>query len=158
MPDQKPTKRTAGERDTLLGMLQYQRESFVRKVGGIDSDAAHRRIVPSGTTLLWLTKHLATAEATWVLRRFAGGDDVVPNDAVVDGDTIAAAIDAYRAMWKRVDDVVGGADLDATCARMEDGEPQVNLRWILAHLVQETARHAGHADILRELIDGSTGR
>ncbi len=61
------------ERTTLSALLRYQRESFVRKVTGLDDDASRRALVGSGTTLLWLTKHLTRAEVIWVLRRFAGG-------------------------------------------------------------------------------------
>jgi hypothetical protein len=158
VPDRKPTKLVVGERATLLTMLQYQRESFVRKVSGVDDEAARRSLVPSGTTLRWLTRHLARAEAIWVLGRFVGTDTGVPDDDVDASDTTASAIAAYRATWTVIDPIIGEADLDATCARMDPGDAQVNLRWILVHLVQETARHAGHADILRELVDGQTGR
>ena len=156
--DQMPAKLVVGERATLLAMLQYQRESFVRKVSGIDDEAARRSPVRSGTSLLWLTKHLARAESIWVFGRFVGSEARVPADDVEASDSIASAIAAYRATWAAIDPIVRDADLDATCARMDAGDPQVNLRWILVHLVQETARHAGHADILRELVDGQTGR
>ena len=74
------------------------------------------------------------------------------------GDSLATAIDAYRATWTRVDAIVASApNLDVECATT-DGESSVNLRWVLMHLLEETARHAGHADILRELIDGQAGR
>jgi hypothetical protein len=72
-------------------------------------------------------------------------------------DTVTAAVDGYRATWIRVDAVVAAASLDAECRNVGDEGP-VNLRWVLMHLLEETARHAGHADILRELIDGVTGR
>jgi hypothetical protein len=156
-PDQKPPRLVAGERETLLALLNYQRDSFVRKVGGVDEDVARRQLVGSGTSLLWLTKHLARAEQIWILHRFAGLDVSLPDDAVNVDDTIVAAVDSYRATWARVDDVLADAALDEVCRRPSDGAP-VNLRWVLMHLLEETARHAGHADILRESIDGSTGR
>jgi Protein of unknown function (DUF664) len=157
--DRKPPRHVGdGERVTLLALLQYQRESLVRKVEGVDDDAAREVFVASGTTLLWLTKHLATAETLWIVHRFAGGDaTVVPGDTVMPDDTIGAAIAAYRATWPVVDAIVAGASLDDVCAQVGDETP-VDLRWVLMHLLEETARHAGHADILRELVDGSTGR
>jgi len=70
---------------------------------------------------------------------------------------VAGAIDGYRATWRRVDDIVAAASLDDLCRSVGDESP-VNLRWVLMHLLEETARHAGHADIIRELLDGKTGR
>jgi hypothetical protein len=97
------------------------------------------------------------AERLWVLDRFAG-EDVVPGDDAIEADlSIAAAIDSYRTAWVEVEAVVSAANLDDLCRRPGDlGD--ANLRWVLMHLLEETARHAGHADIIRELIDGSVGR
>ena len=96
-------------------------------------------------------------ESLWIEQRFAGGAPSVAGDTVQPGDTLAAAVDVYRATWVRVDTIVAGANLDDVCANVGDESP-VNLRWVLMHLLEETARHAGHADILRELLDGETGR
>jgi Protein of unknown function (DUF664) len=156
--DQKPPRMAAGELETLLALLQYQRDSLVRKVAGLGDAAARRSPVGSGTSLLWLVKHMASAEITWMLRRFAGQNVVVPDDTPQPGDTLDPAIQFYRATWERVDGVAFRAlNLDELC-RQPDSGPPVNLRWVLAHLLEETARHAGHADILAELIDGRTGR
>lgn len=141
----------------MLALLQYHRESFVRKVVGIDDAAAAQSPVVSGTSLLWLTKHLAGAESAWFLIRFAGQDVELPDEKVQPGDTVEAAVENYRQVWSRVAPIVEHADLDEVCRRPGD-QPQCNLRWIISHMLEETARHAGHADILRELIDGSTGR
>ena len=152
MADQKPTRTAVEERGTLQALLQYCRDSFVRKLDGIDDTDATRRLLPSDTTLLWLTQHLAHAEDLWVVRRFAGeaGNHTT-------ADTLAGAVDVYRSTWARTDAIVAASSLDAMC-RAIDVEPNVNLRWVVTHLVEETARHAGHADILRELLDGATGR
>ena len=157
MPDQKPPRLAGGERETLHALLQYHRDSLVRKVEGIDDAAARRRFVASDTTLLWLVKHAAGAEQRWVLWSFAGQVDDVRDDAIAPEDTLAGVVDDYRATWAQVDAVVKAASLDERC-RAVSGDDVVNLRWVMTHLLEETARHAGHADILRELIDGQTGR
>jgi hypothetical protein len=146
------------ERRTLQALLQFQRESFVRKLDGLDEQQARWSPVASGTSLLWLAKHLAGAETIWVLQRFAGRTDVERDDEVRDGDSVASAVAHYRDTWGAVDEVVAGASLDDRCDMGGEGRPSVDLRWILAHLLEETARHAGHADIIRELRDGSIGR
>jgi hypothetical protein len=153
--DHKPPRLASGEAETLHALLQYQRESLVRKVAGLDEIAAHWSPVRSGTSMLWLVRHMAGAEVTWVLRRFAGQE---PVDGEPPPRTLEAATAAYRLVWERVDAVAfAGASLDDLCRR-PDASPPVSLRWVLMHLLEETARHAGHADIIRELIDGSTGR
>ena len=157
MADQKPPRLEGDERQTLYALLQFQRESIVRKVTGVSEADARRPLVNSATTLLWLTKHLAFAESIWVLRRFAGLSVEIPSDTVQASDTVDGAVDTYRRTWAGVDAVVARASLDDSCRDVGDQAP-VNLRWVLAHLLEETARHAGHADILRELIDGQTGR
>ena len=155
MPDHKPPRLAGGERETLLALLQYQRESLVRTVVGADEAAASP--VASGTTLAWLVAHLCRAESSWVEERFAGATPRMtglPDDRV---PTIAESVAAYRSGWARIDAIASSADLDAPC-RADPATPPVNLRWVLVHLLEETARHAGHADVLRELLDGETGR
>ncbi|MGA2837898.1 MAG: DinB family protein [Acidimicrobiales bacterium] len=158
MADRKPPRLSTDEPGTSTALLGYQRASLVRKVDGLSTEQASWSPVPSGTSVLWLVGHMAEAEQSWVVRRFAGREAVPGdvNDEVPAG--IEEAVAAYRATWPVVDEIVAGAPgLEAPC-RGEVGDPPVNLRWILAHPVEETARHAGHADIIRELIDGSTGR
>ena len=155
MADRKPPRMTGDDRDTLLGLLQYQRDSFVRKLSGVGRDEAAASPVPSGTSLLWLANHMADAEVTWVLDRFAGR----PEEPDLGGHrrTVDEALDRYGRVGRAVDAVVREASLDDRCPPF-DSEGTVNLRWIIAHLLEETARHAGHVDIIRELIDGATGR
>jgi len=124
---------------------------------GVDEQVAREAIVGSGTTLLWLIKHMARAERIWVVQRFAGGHVDGPDDEVHLADTLVSAIATYRRTWMDVDEIVAASGLDVLCADASE-DPPVNLRWILMHLLEETARHAGHADILREVIDGHTGR
>jgi Protein of unknown function (DUF664) len=154
--DQKPPRLSSGERGTLLALLQYQRESLVRKVADVDEAAAATSPLESGTTLAWLVAHLALAESTWVEVRFAGLPQR-PGHLEDRTPTIADAVAAYRAGWPVIDALVSAHDLDEPC-RGDETLPSVNLRWVLAHLLEETARHAGHADVLRELLDGATGR
>lgn len=158
MPDQKPPRLDADERKTLSALLQYLRDSLVRKVEGVNEAVAHWPLVESGTTLVWLVKHLTRTEMLWVAYRFAGEDIAVPDDTVGPEDTIGSAVDAYRSVWEQVDAIVRAAPSLEQLNRRDGDRAPVNLRWVLMHLLEETARHAGHADILRELIDGSTGR
>jgi uncharacterized damage-inducible protein DinB len=156
--DQKPPRLAAGERETLMALLEYQRKSLARKLSDIGEADSRHSDVASGTSLLWLVKHMTRAEALWVLRRFAGRDVDVVDDSIEANDSIEDVVAAYRSVWARVDSVIADApSLDQMCALIDDGAP-ANLRWVLGHLIEETARHAGHADILRELIDGTTGR
>ena len=158
MPDRKPPRLAGGELETVLALLQYQRDSLVRKVAGLGSPEARRSPVPSGTTLLWLIKHMAAAEVIWLQDRFAGRAIEIPDETVHPDDTLDSAVAFYQKVWRQSAAIVrGSASLDETC-RHPDRLPVVSLRWILDHLLEETARHAGHADILRELIDGQTGR
>ena len=158
MPDVKPPRLAGGEASTLHALLQYQRDSLVRKVVDLDDAAARWSPVSSGTSLLWLVKHMARAEITWILHRFAGQDVVIPGDQPGPGDTLETVTAGYRQVWQQADAVAfAGSSLDELC-RCPEADPPVTLRWVLMHLLEETARHAGHADILRELIDGRTGR
>ena len=154
MPDEKPPRVTGDERAVITSLLAYQRNSLLKKLYGIDDAQAAASPVASGTSLLWLINHVADAEATWVLRRFAGQDGTSVGDHE---PTIDAAIRRYRAVCEESDGIIAQSSLDELC-RAPDSEPVPDLRWVVSHLLEETARHAGHADILRELIDGSTGR
>jgi uncharacterized damage-inducible protein DinB len=155
MPDQKPPRSFGDDRQILMSLLQYQRESLVRKVSGLSTAAACQSPVASGTTLLWLIDHLAYAEHLWVMHRFAGGDKPTP---IATEQTIDSALTNYRDSWAAVDAVIAATGSLDTQSAIPDDRGHVTLRWIMAHLLEETARHAGHADILRELIDGATGR
>ena len=159
MTDRRPTPSTGGEREVLVDLLQFQRQSVVDKVAGFDDDQARSSPVASGTSLLWLVRHLTFAEHIWFVHRFADLEDRISGDAAP-ADTLAEAVDGYRAMWARVDEVLASApDLDEVQRRPPDpGREAVNLRWILGHMLEETARHAGHADVIAELLDGRTGR
>lgn len=148
---------TGGEREILTGLLQFQRESMLRKVAGVHADAARKSVVGSGTSLLWLVKHLARVELMWFTLRFAGSDEGLPDDTVTEADTVASVSAGYQAATARADAIIAAASLDDLC-QAAPGDMPLSLLWVVAHMLEETARHAGHADILRELIDGETGR
>ncbi len=158
MGDQKPPRLAGDERETVLALLQYQRNSFVKKVSGVSEEAARRSQMASGTSLLWLVKHMARAESLWLLHRFAGQEVVIEKDEVGPEDSVRSAIVAYQQTWMRTDAVVSDAQSLSELCREVGNEAPVNLRWVLMHLLEETARHAGHADVLREMVDGETGR
>jgi uncharacterized damage-inducible protein DinB len=157
MVDQKPPRSFGDEREVLMTLLQYQRESLARKVLGVDDAAARQSPVNSGTSLVWLIRHLAHAEQLWILHRFAGRQQP-PALPAASRDTVDAALAAYRRTWADVDAVIAATPTLDKISVVADANGHAPLRWILAHLLEETARHAGHADILRELIDGATGR
>jgi hypothetical protein len=115
--------------------------------------------VPSGTSLLGLVKHLTFVETAWFQWSFAGLDVQLPSGDLQPGDTAESVLAAYRGAVTRNNEILDGCrDLDRRCARKATAAEPMSLRWVLVHMVEETARHAGHADIIREQIDGSIGR
>ncbi|MEV4131641.1 DinB family protein [Dactylosporangium sp. NPDC049742] len=152
----------AGERDVLETFLDLYRDIVVRKVSGLSTVDASRRLVPSRTTLAGLVLHLTDVEREWfhgVLggRPVPGGDRASPSDNWdVPGDaSIESLVADYRAACATSREICAGFALDDTVPSPRLG--RVSLRWLYVHLIEETARHAGHADILREQTDGATG-
>ena len=158
--DRRSPKRIAGETDTLLEFLDYLRESLIAKLDDLDNLAIRQSTVPTGTCLLGLIKHLTKVEIEWFQFAFIGRDVSVPTDEILVSDTAASALTDYQNAIQQSNDIMSRSlDLDHLCARpLHENEPVMSLRWLLIHMVEETARHAGHADILRENIDGRTGR
>jgi uncharacterized damage-inducible protein DinB len=159
MPDRRTPFTIADEKQTLLDFLDYLRESVILKVEGIDEELARTPGVPSGTSLMGLVKHLARVEMAWFQIGFAGRDIPVPDDELADTDTKEGLIAAYRSAIAASNEIIAGcSDLTTRCVwKMTAPEP-MSMRWVLIHMVEETGRHAGHADILREQIDGAVGR
>lgn len=158
MADHRTPFTVADERTTLHEFLRYLRESVLRKAEGLDDEAVRRPMVPSGTSVLGLVAHLAMVEASWVQLSAAGLDGPLPSGQVGDRST-ADVLSEYRRTAERDDEIIAGwDDLDLPCEREWRDVGRLSRRWVLVHLVEETARHAGHADICRELVDGSTGR
>src|SRR3954469_16501016 len=151
----------AGELDTALAFLAFVRSCVLKKVEGLNEEQLRRRLVVSDTTLLGLVQHLAVGERYWIAHTFAGRrlDEEWDFDMAVPADRSADEVVAdYRAAMAESDAILATADdPEARTAVLVDGEART-LRWVLAHHTGEVTRHAGHADILRELIDGTTGR
>lgn len=153
---------------TLTGFLDYQRSTFAWRTRGLDAEQLGRTLAPSTMTLAGMLKHLAYVEQHWfgrmLLDRPAGEPWAsVDWDADHDWDWHSAADDSpddLRRLW-----AASVADSDAALAEaMADGgldrvaaRGDMNLRWILTHMIEEYSRHNGHADLLREAIDGQTG-
>ncbi|MFI6094027.1 DinB family protein [Lentzea sp. NPDC051213] len=145
-----------GELDVALAFLEFQRHCVLKKAEGLSDEQLRRPMVASGTSILWLIRHLAGCEREWFGRQFAGGE---PAEESEPADPPAAEVIAeYRAAIVASDRIIRDAgDPEALTAILIDGVRKT-LRWVLAHMTTETARHAGHADIIREQIDGATGR
>jgi uncharacterized damage-inducible protein DinB len=157
--ERRPPKITAGERETLLAFISYLRECLIAKLDGLTEADSQRSMVGSGTTLLGLAKHVASAEHAWIVYSFgAGPADDIPDENLIATDTIASVSALARATGVRTSEIVSACDDMDRIAAVAYGSEARTLRWILVHLVEEIGRHAGHADILREQIDGTVGR
>ena len=158
----------AGEREMLTGWLDYHRATLAWKCEGLTDDQLRERSVPpSGLSLLGLVRHLAECERSWFRNVLldAGLPYLysTPEDMDADfNDTGGADGATVLRTWKQecaaARDAVAGVDLDAQSKKgnRRTGQP-FSLRWILTHMIEEYARHNGHADLLRERIDGATG-
>ncbi|MDO8144824.1 MULTISPECIES: DinB family protein [unclassified Isoptericola] len=168
--DRTRTPQVGDERETLLSMLAFQRDTIRWKCSGLSSEQLAQRHAPSALTLGGLLKHLAVVEAGWVNLTFAGGveapswlDQWQRENEGWTFTTAAADSPAQLFAWldesQRVTEqiVASAAGLDVLAVNPPEGEGPYSLRWILLHLVQEYARHLGHADLIREAIDGSVG-
>jgi uncharacterized damage-inducible protein DinB len=158
--------RNDDERSTLLAFLEWQRETLERKCAGLKPDQLRiRSAEPSTLSLLGLVRHMADVERGWFRRTLAEEeiDDRYssPEDRDGDFDNVDTAdVDEAFASWheecERADEIISRRSLDATGHQRTGRE--VSMRWILNHLIEEYSRHNGHADLLRERIDGATDR
>jgi len=158
---------SADERTVLEAFVEFHRDAVVRKLRGVSEEDARRRLVGSATTLGGIVKHLRWVELNWFQRVLAGRPDAdLPTPPWTDedpdadfrlepGETVEQVIAEYQQECARSRQTAAAYGLDDTGQARRLGK--VSLRWIYVHMIEETARHAGHADILRELIDGSTG-
>lgn len=156
----------ATERETLEAFLDYLRDAMVRKARGVSEEDARRRFVPSVTTLGGLIKHLRWVEQGWFAEQVGQLPDL-PTPPWTDDDPDADfrlepdeklddVIDEYLRQCERSREIAAKYDLDQTFRR-PNGKHAISLRWVYVHMIEETGRHAGHADILREMIDGAAG-
>ncbi len=157
----------AAERQMLVAWLDLHRSTLAMKCDGLADDQLQDKAVPpSKLSLLGLVRHMAEVERNWFPPLLAGeemgglwdpGPELNPEAAFDDAGTAdaAGAFAAWRAECDRSRALVGAAEsLDVTGMR---GGTEFTLRWVLVHMIEEYARHNGHADLLRERIDGSTG-
>ena len=145
----------------LLAYLNKMRDAVVRVSDGLTEQQVRQPGVSSGTNLLGLVHHLTGVEEHWFQRVFLGEQVVADKSMQVPAAvTREQVVTAYRRACARSDEIVRSCpDLSTRAAIPNPGEEQRDsLRVILGHMIEETARHAGHADILREQIDGVTGR
>ena len=140
------------ERVLLDTFLDSYRAALVRKVEGVSDEDAARPGVASGTSLLWLVQHMVLVEQNWFVRVLHGTD--LERQWPTADEPVADAVARYQAACEHSRELAAGVGLDAIAA---NPERPFTLRWILLHMIEETARHAGHADILREQLDGVTG-
>ena len=161
----------ADERATLVAWLRWERDTLELKCSGLDdADLARRSVEPSTLSLLGLVRHMAEVERGWFRRVMAGQDapphfysDTDPDGdfdgAVPDPEVVAQAWDVWRAEVAFADRFVAEApDLDVTGKTPDRWRGPMSLRWVLVHMVEEYARHNGHADLLRQRIDGRVGQ
>ncbi|MGB7450271.1 MAG: DinB family protein [Ornithinimicrobium sp.] len=165
---------TAGEVETLLGFLDYQRATLQWRCRGLEDEQLKASLPPTEMTLAGLLKHLALVEDDWFTRTV--GRESMPEpwrsvdwEADWDWDWHSAARDSgedLRALWAAsversravVTSALGeGQDPLGRSFAAWGGQDSVSLRWVLTHMIEEYARHNGHADLLRESIDGETG-
>lgn len=164
----------ANEPDTLLGFLRYHRDTFRWKTGGLTREQLGRTLAPSDMTLGGMIKHLALVEVWWFHQVLGGGDEPEPWSAVdwdddPDWDWHSAASDDPGALADLYEESVGIADAGIAQALAADGFDTLSvkpdshsgqpftLRWIVTHMIEEYARHNGHADLIRQSIDGMIG-
>ena len=155
------------ERAGLIEFLDDQREALIGKLDGLSDHEARMTATVSSLSLLSLVKHSAIWERRWFQvivagRRFADEWPEVKSAGVDltfrlnEADTVETVVADYREQIAASQQILSNFDLDAPCAWPDMADQ--NLRWVALHMIEETARHAGHADIIRETIDGTRGR
>src|SRR3954465_9708795 len=151
----------SGDFDTAMAFLSFARHCVLKKADGLSEEDLRRVLVDSGTSILGLVQHLAEAERYWFGHHLGGAawDESDEYGMTVPANRAAGdVLRDYRAAIEDSDRAIRAAgDPDARFAVPVDGNRHT-LRWVMAHMTSETARHAGHADILREQLDGTTGR
>ncbi len=157
----------ADERTQLLGWFDLQRGIVRLKCDGLSEEDAHRVLVPTSplTTVAGILAHLAATEDLWFREVLLGEYSELPglrrgeedDDFRVDAVPLADLLDRYEAACARSDAAIADHALDDTGSTAIHAVGTASLRWMLHHMLEETARHAGHLDLLREMLDGETG-
>jgi uncharacterized damage-inducible protein DinB len=154
---------TGGEKESLLAAIERHRDVVRWKVEGLDDEQLRRPVTPSGTSVLGLVKHLGAVEYGWFCDTFGRQTEALPFDdddadadlRIAPGESTADVLAFYDRARAAANQVVAELDLEDTgTAWFGD---TVTLRWVMIHMLEEGCRHAGHLDIVRELIDGRTG-
>ncbi|HEY0637871.1 MAG TPA: DinB family protein [Pseudonocardiaceae bacterium] len=165
--DRREPPGAAGELETLQGFLDFHRDTFVWKCAGLTDEQLRERPLPSSAlSLLGLLRHLADVERSWFRREVRRDEDAPPiyyteerlNDDfdAVDSAPVDEVWQTWRAEVARSDEIIASMPLDATFTHTRSGDT-LSMRWLLVHMIEEYSRHNGHADLLRERLDGSTG-
>jgi uncharacterized damage-inducible protein DinB len=167
--DRTRPRRDRDERTTITEMLEFYRATMLIKCEGLDHAQLNQPFPPTTMTLAGLLKHSAMVEDMWITRRFAGSPlpepwASAPTDEDEDWEWHSASSDSpeylrelYAAATARTDAAIRDIPLDTVAPTPDHFGNEWNLRWVLLHLIEEAARHAGHADLIRESIDGSVG-
>ncbi|WP_165968072.1 DinB family protein [Saccharopolyspora elongata] len=161
-PQRRIPKHGLGEKEMLQAWLEFGRNTILGKVAGLSEDGARYNPTRSNTSLAGIVKHLTTVEQHWFQVVLGGRDVPMPFDPQnPDGDWITSADESlpdllarYREACRDSDRIIDDLELDSTGAQTAD---DYTLRWALCHVALDTARHAGHADLLREQWDGARG-
>ena len=153
----------APERDALTSWLDMFRAELLAKLDGLDDEQIGRRVVGSLTTLHGLVRHMTKVEYVWFVKVIASSDEPGPYGwpEVVDGDFLLAEsagveadVQRYLEACERSREIFATVALDDVRTHHRIGD--VDVRWVMLHMIEEYAQHNGHADIIRELIDGTT--
>jgi hypothetical protein len=153
----------ADERTQLVGWLDLQRAIMRWKCEGLSAADAHRRVLPSSPAM---TMAALVAHLRWFVVLFLGesaaenpqfASDVEDADMMVDGVPIEQLLADYEQQCATSNEIVAAHSLDETGVNTDFASGGASLRWMLLHMVEETARHVGHADTIRELLDGAKG-
>ena len=155
------------ETGTLAGFLDFHRATLLRQVAGLDHDQLNRPFPPTTMTLAGLLKHMAYVEDIWFGVRLAGNSPAPPFDTAPwsddkDWEFTSASEDDPEALCTLLRDAIARSNeltdaagsLDQIAAGTTRDGQSISLRWILVHMIEEYARHCGHADLMREAIDG----
>lgn len=152
----------APESELLTGFLDWYRDVVARKVEGLSLADASKAVTPTGLSPLNVVAHLAAVEVGWFEETFLGE----PEDQgladhggfrIAPHDTVESVVAEYKQACERSRTIVAGAASLDDLSASETFRGKVSLRWILVHMLEETARHAGHLDVMREAIDGRVG-